>query len=301
LISEKKPAWKGTTGGGNFGQRALLLLLRYVDIRAGYAILALVIPFYMLFNRSGYRPIRDYFRRRGYSGNIIFHIYRNHYLFGQMMLDKFYLFARKKNPFTSRVTDWDQFTSLLKSDGGFLIAGAHTGNFEICGYFLQQRLKKLNAVVFGGESAFLQAKRAQALSGNMAELIPVMPDMSHLFVIKAALEKGEMVSMPCDRLFGSSKSFTFTFLGAPAHFPMGAFLLAAQLEVPVCTLYVMREPARKYHIICKQLDVDRSQYKTSRDIARALCQVYVEQLEDILKAYPHQWFNFYDFWNNTTL
>ncbi|MBV6455636.1 MAG: hypothetical protein LMBGKNDO_00512 [Bacteroidales bacterium] len=218
-----------------------------------------------------------------------------------MMLDKFYLFARKKNPFTSRVTDWDQFTSLLKSDGGFLIAGAHTGNFEICGYFLQQRLKKLNAVVFGGESAFLQAKRAQALSGNMAELIPVMPDMSHLFVIKAALEKGEMVSMPCDRLFGSSKSFTFTFLGAPAHFPMGAFLLAAQLEVPVCTLYVMREPARKYHIICKQLDVDRSQYKTSRDIARALCQVYVEQLEDILKAYPHQWFNFYDFWNNTTL
>ena len=82
---------------------------------------------------------------------------------------------------------------------------------------------------------------------------------------------------------------------------MGAFLLAAQLEVPVCTLYVMREPARKYHIICKQLDVDRSQYKTSRDIARALCQVYVEQLEDILKAYPHQWFNFYDFWNNTTL
>ena len=76
-MSEKKPAWKGTTGGGNFGQRALLLLFRYVDIRVGYAILGLVIPFYMIFNRSGYKAIKDYFRRKGYSGNINCHIYRN--------------------------------------------------------------------------------------------------------------------------------------------------------------------------------------------------------------------------------
>ncbi|HOG24906.1 MAG TPA: lipid A biosynthesis (KDO)2-(lauroyl)-lipid IVA acyltransferase [Bacteroidales bacterium] len=300
-MSEKKPAWKGTTGGGNFGQRALLLLFRYVDIRVGYAILGLVIPFYMIFNQSGYKAIKDYFRRIGYKGNVNYHIYRNHYLFGQMMMDKFYLFARKKNIFKSRVTDWDQFTELLKGKGGFLISGAHAGNFEICGYFLQQRLKKLNAVVFGGESAFMQENRASALSGNMAELIPVSPDMSHLFTIKSALEKGEMVSMPSDRLFGSTKSFSFPFLGSPANFPMGSFLLAAQLDVPMVSLYVMRERGMKYHIICKQMSVDRSQYRNSREIARALCQAYVEQLENVLKSYPHQWFNFYDFWNNNTV
>ncbi|HBG53665.1 MAG TPA: hypothetical protein DDW70_05590 [Rikenellaceae bacterium] len=182
-----------------------------------------------------------------------------------------------------------------------MISGAHTGNFEICGYFLQQRLKKLNAVVFGGESAFMQENRAEALSGNMAQLIPVSSDMSHLVTIKTALEKGEMVSMPSDRLFGSTKSFSFPFLGSEANFPMGSFLLAAQLDVPMVSLYVMRERGMKYHIICKQVAVDRSLYRNSREIARALCQVYVEQLEDVLKSYPHQWFNFYDFWNNTTI
>lgn len=82
---------------------------------------------------------------------------------------------------------------------------------------------------------------------------------------------------------------------------MGSFLLAAQLNVPMVSLYVMRERGMTYHIICKQIAVDRSKYRNSREIARALCQVYVQQLEDVLKAYPHQWFNFYDFWNNTTI
>lgn len=300
-MSEKKPVWKGTTGGGNFGQKSLFFLFRYVNIRVGYAILALVIPFYMLFNKTGYRGIKDYFKHRGITRHINYHIYKNHYLFGKMMMDKFYLFARNKIIFRARITEWSSFTTLLSRKGGFIISGAHVGNFEICGYFMQQDLKKLNAVVFGGESEFIQANRSRALSGNMAELIPVTPDMSHLFTIKAALENGDIVSMPCDRLFGSKKSFTIPFLGSPAQFPMGAFLLAAQLEVPMVSLYVMREPGMQYHILCKAVEVDRSQYRNSRGIAEALCRKYVKQLEEVLEEYPHQWFNFYTFWNNETI
>ena len=300
-MSEVKPAWKGTTGGGNFGQKAIFFLFRFVDIRVGYAILAFVIPFYMLFNRKGYLGIRDYFRHRGVTRHINRHIYRNHYLFGQVMMDKFYCFARNKNIFRSRITNWDSFTRLLNSRVGFMISGSHMGNFEICGYFTQQDLKKLYAVVFGGESAFIQTNRARALSGNMAELITVAPDMSHLFTIKAALEHGDIVSMPCDRLFGSRKFFTVPFLGTPAQFPIGAFLLAAQLEVPMISLYVMREPGMQYHTICRPVEVNRSQYKNSRSIAEALCRTYVRQLEEVLEEYPHQWFNFYKFWDNQAL
>ncbi len=300
-MAEKKPAWKGTTGGGNFGQKALFFLFRCVNIRVGYAILAFIIPFYLLFSRKAYLAIKDYLKHNGFTRHLVYHVYKNHFLFGQMMMDRFYIFARKKNIFKSRITDWDEFTSLLNGSGGFIISGAHVGNFEICGYFMQQDLKKLNAVVFGGESAFIQANRARALSGNTADLIPVSPDMSHLFTIKSALDNGDIVSMPCDRLFGSTKSFTVPFLGSPARFPMGAFMMAAQLDVPMISLYVMKEPGLMYHTICKPVEVDRSQYKTSREIALALCQTYVRQLEEVLEAYPHQWFNFYKFWNNSSI
>lgn len=103
--------------------------------------------------------------------------------------------------------------------------------------------------------------------------------------------------MPCDRLFGSKKAFTFPFLGYPAQFPMGGFMLAAQLEVPMISLFVMRERKMKYHIYCMPVEVDRSQYKSSREVARALCHTYVTQLEEMVNKYPHQWFNFFHFWN----
>ena len=65
-MSNKNQAWKGTTGGGNIGQKALLVLLRLVNIRVSYIILAVVVPLYMLFNRNYYRAIKEYFRRTGY-------------------------------------------------------------------------------------------------------------------------------------------------------------------------------------------------------------------------------------------
>lgn len=300
-MSNKNQAWKGTTGGGNIGQKALLVLLRLVNIRVSYIILAVVVPLYMLFNRNYYRAIKEYFRRTGYHKNTLRNIYKNYFLFGQMMIDRFYLFAKEKNIFSSKITNWDAFTRLLEGESGFVISGAHIGNFEICGYFMKQQVKKLHAVVFGGESAFLQSHRAQALSGNTASLISISPDMSHLFTIKTALDKGDIVSMPCDRLFGSTKAFTVPFLGSPALFPMGGFMLAAQLNVPMISLFVMREKKKKYHIYCMPVEVDRTQYKNSRKTAEALCHKYVAQLEEIVHAYPHQWFNFFDFWNTDVI
>ena len=47
--------WHGTTGGTPWMQRTLLWLFRFIPIGFFYAVTALVIPFYMLFDRRGYR------------------------------------------------------------------------------------------------------------------------------------------------------------------------------------------------------------------------------------------------------
>ena len=54
-------------------------------------------------------------------------------------------------------------------------------------------------------------------------MIPVSPDMSHLFDINAALSKGEVVSIPADRIWGSPKKLVKCFLGGEASFPYGPF------------------------------------------------------------------------------
>ena len=61
-----QPEWSGKTGGYAIGQKSLIWLLKVADVRIAYAMMALVIPFYMLFAHKSYVAIYHYFRKRHY-------------------------------------------------------------------------------------------------------------------------------------------------------------------------------------------------------------------------------------------
>lgn len=290
--------WTGKTGGGSIGQRALLALLRVTDVRVAYAVAAVAVPFYMVVNREGYRAIRDYLRRRhGYRGmRLLRGIYRNHFLFAQMMIDRFAIFAAGHNRFGVEVIGREAFDKLLDGDEGFVVAGSHIGNFEISGYLLHQTSKVINSVVYGGESETVQRNRSRLMESNHLHLIPVSDDMSHLFAIKQALDEGQIVSSPCDRLLGSRKSIECDLLGGRVELPMGMFLLAAQLEKKMVSIFVVKIAAKRYRVIVAEVEVDRS--GTSRTVATRLAKEYCRQMERVLALYPLQWFNFYPYWKD---
>ena len=119
--------------------------------------------------------------------------------------------------------------------------------------------------------------------------------MSHLFVIKGALERGEVVSIPGDRIFGSSKSIACTLLGVEARLPLGPFITAAQLNVKTLAIFVMKERGLRYRIYIKPLE-QAQLAANSRQTAHGMAQQFAQQLEQMVRKYPAQWFNYYDFW-----
>ena len=125
-------------------------------------------------------------------------------------------------------------------------------------------------------------------------MIPVKADMSHLFTINKALSDGDIVSMPADRLFGSQKSVTCEFLGAEAKFPVGPFAVAVQREAPVLSVFVMKESTKSYRIYVRRIDVPQT--GSSVEKRQAIAREYVAELERVIRKYPTQWFNYYDFW-----
>lgn len=292
--------WTGRTGGGSIGQRLMLGFFRVFDVRVGYFFMAFSIPFYLVFHPSATRAIYSYFHHR--LGRSVlrscFGVWRNHILFGEMMLDRFSFYAGRGKAFRVDVVNLEAHTQLLNAPAGFVQAGAHIGNFEIAGYLLHQEQKKICSLIFGGEEAIVQINRNKALQSNNVETISVKEDLSHLFTIKTALERGDVVSMPCDRLFGSPKSIRIPFLGAPADFPLGPFMLAAQMNVEMIAIFVLKEKHLRYKTFVCPLSIDSSLYKNSRETAQALVAQYVLQMERILQDYPCQWFNFYDFWKS---
>ncbi len=292
---EKK--WDGTTGGGYYGQSFLYWILSIVKVSFLYPILFIVIPFYLILGRKGYKAIFSYFKSQHHFSKwkAFWSTYRNHLIFGKIVLDKFALLAGRHEQFTINVENIDYFNNLLTNNKGFFIVSAHVGNFELIAHCFNQNKKKINVLIFGGESKNVQKHRIKTLSRFNINLIAVNSDMSHFFAIKEAIERGEIVSVFCDRLLGNTKKYTTNFLGTKANFPIGTFRLAAQLEVPILTMFVMKEKNLHYKTYITNLELLQNE-KSSQKKADHLAKQYVAALENILQKYPEQWFNYYNFW-----
>lgn len=288
--------WSGVTGGGSWGRKSLTLLFRYVNVTVGYAALIPVVPFYMLFARRSFLAIYRYFRKQWLFSPFksLCKTYVNHLVFGQCMLDRFAMYAGRQQRFSVSLTGNDAFTSLLDNPKGFILAGAHVGNFEMSGYMLRQNKKRINTLVFGGESKDMIRQKLKTFAKNNIALLSTEDDMSHIFAINRALTTGEIVCMTCDRNVGSTKSVTCRFLNGEADFPQGAFALAAHFDVPIVTVFVMKEARTSYSIYVSTLSAEAT---GKQEKIKQLAELYAGTLENVVRRYPEQWFNFFEFWS----
>ena len=276
-------------------QKALIVLFKVVPIEVIYGVMALVVPFYMLFNHKGYTSMYHFFRRRLGKKPLsaFWHVYRNHYAFGQVVLDRFATYAGRR--FKLEIDGNEHFMRLCEGEKGFVMLSSHVGNYEQAGYMLRSDRKSFNALVYAGESATVMSERNKQFAGSNIHMIPVQADMSHLFIINKSLDEGNIVSMPADRCFGSTKSVPCQFFGATAQFPLGPFATAVQKEVPALAVMVMKEGAHSYRAFVRQLPVDTT--LPHRKQMAALAQSFATTLEEIVRRYPHQWYNYYEFWD----
>lgn len=287
--------WKGSTAGTPWMHRWLIRSLRVLPLRFVYAgAVVFVIPFCMLFAHKGYISIYHFFRRRlgQKSLRAFWNTYVNHCHFAQVIIDRFYVYGGGR--FDFEIENYDLYLRLAAEPGGFVILSAHVGNYEVAGYTLAAKTKRFNALVYGGEVQTVMQNRSHILTQNNIRMIPIQGDMSHLFAMSNALAEGESVSIPADRIFGSPRHVECPLFGETARLPLGPFAIAAQRDVPVIAINVMKESAKKYHIYIKQLEAEGN---TLRERSRNLALQYAKNLEETIKDYPTQWFNYYEFWN----
>lgn len=274
--------WSGKTIGTEWMQGLLIELLRFVPQEIMYCMVAVVVPFCMLFFRKECLSIYRYFKYRIGYGRIksFFKVYQNFFVFGQVVLDRFAAFAGKR--FHVKIEGMEFFDELASAEGGFLMLSSHVGCYEIAGCMLTSWQKRFNAIVYAGETSMVLKSRENRMSGNNMKMIPLKEDISHLFIINSALDRGEIVSLSADRINGSCKTVKCSFMGSMASFPSGPFSLARVKNIPMLAVFVMREGVRHYHIYISRVE-DANQFSV--------------RLETVLRRYPVQWFNYYDFWD----
>jgi len=286
--------WEGTTYGNSLMHRWLIKLLKGIDIRIVYIFTYIFVIPPCLF-RDGFKPIYHYFRQRwGYGPIKAFRMtYRNHYMFAQVVIDRFAMYAGRH--FRVTIDGFEHFRRLAERPEAFVQLSSHIGNYEMAGYTLVSDCKRLNALVFSGEKQTVMEHRTEMFADKNIRMIPVSDDMSHLFLLDQSIQQGEIISMPADRIFGSQKSVTMKLLGAEVRLPLGPFSVATMRGLNVLTVNVMKTATNSYKIYVKPLDYDKQSPR--RQQISQLAQGYAAELERILTMYPTQWYNYFEYWN----
>ena len=106
--------------------------------------------------------------------------------------------------------------------------------------------------------------------------------------------------MAGDRFVEESKIFKVDFMGQKAAFPSGPFYLAARFGVPVTFAFAMKEGKTHYHFYASEPEyVKKYKDPVEQDKElRSFVEKYAKEFERILRMYPLQWFNYYQFWEN---
>lgn len=273
-------------------QRALIWIVRICPLILVYALMALVIPFYMLF-ANGYKASYSFFRKRiGYNPVKSFiSVYVNEFNLGMVVLDRFAAYAGKR--FKIEVVGQEIYDNLSSAPEGMIMLGSHLGNHELAGYFLKTT-KRINALVYAGEKETVMEGRTNRFDQTNIRMIPIKGDLSHVFTLNEALANGEIVSIAGDRSFGSEKRLRSVFFEEEASFPYGPYAIAAQRGIKMITVFVIKKGVRRYKVWVDALPEATGANRAEK--TQSLCNAYCAILEKMAKQYPSQWYNFYDFW-----
>ena len=184
---------------------------------------------------------------------------------------------------------------------GALMIVSHHGNAELSRACLGGRLQRtIHLLVHTRHArqynAFLHAVRPDD-AATAIEVEDIGPALA--IALKERVERGDWIAIAGDRtpFSGATRSVAAPFLGEPAPFSTGPYILASIMECPVYLLSCVRDGAGyrvTMEVFAEKIELPRH---ARQDAIAAYAARYAQWLEAQCLTYPYQFYNFYDFWS----
>lgn len=289
-------AWQGKSKGTSLGYRIFVWVLKTFGVLPAYFLLRFVTLYYFFFSFKASRQIYSLYRHRlGYSRfSSIIKIYKNYYLLGQSIIDKVVVMSGIKNNFSFDFDGEENLRKIAAMGKGGILLSAHIGNWDVAGHLFTRLETRINIVLYDGEHEQIKEYLEGVTGKRNVNIIVIKNDLSHIYAISDAFSKNELVCMHADRFIAGNKTMTANFLGREAKFPMGPFLLASKFKVPVSFVFAAKESKLHYHFFASEIK-DYSVY-AKENVMPEMLNDFAAEMENKVKRYPEQWFNYYDFW-----
>lgn len=314
------PAAAPATSGdwAQMPERSNMLALRFicwVALRLGRPVARLILHpislYFLLFAPTPRRHIRRYLERAvgpsaGWADG-----YRLLHSFASTVLDRVYFLRGRIDLFKVELTGVPTIENELRAGRGAFLMGAHVGSFEALSGCRQHGSGDLDLrlamLMFPDNARRINAVLDAISLPELKPRVIALGRPSAMLELRDWLDAGHVAGMLGDRTLTPQEeaagqrgdTILLPFLGREAPFSDGPFRLAAILRRKMMFMAGIYHGGAHYEVVFEPL-ADFSARITDpaqrEQRIRAALEAYVQRLEALCRAHPHNWFNFHDFW-----
>ena len=271
--------------GNVLGHTLILFIYKIFGYSFVSFILNFVAIYYFFFTPSVRKNLFSYYEAIGIplsNKNYFLHLK----MFAFSILDRF-ISRIKPDEFTFCIYNSEVVDNLNK-DGGILLL-SHVGSWASAAHCLENELPHMNVVM--KENTTKSIKKFEQTKQRKNESNVTIIDLSQGAIasniqIANALMNNEVVAMMADRYVDEKQKIKVHFLGKEAYINKAPFEIAKRIKKPLTTIFVMNYSAKKYELKLQIVEAGT---------VEEMAQSYINILENIVKLYPNQWYNMYDF------
>lgn len=291
-------AWLSKEERGTvLGIRFVVWLCNLAGRSAARALVYVIAFYYVLFAGYGRRASRAWLTHVFGTTATLRQVYRHIATFALVTLDRVFMLQGRTDLFELKSHGNEHLEALSARKQGALLLGGHIGSFEAMRARAGGRGFDLYILVHAENAKKISQVLAAVAPENSARVINV-GSVSAMLRAKEAVEGGAMIAILGDRTGLNNKTVDVMFMGRPAPFPTGPFLLASSLRCPVLLVFGLYLGGNRYALYCEPFAEQVVLPRGDREGAlRDYVQAYAARLEHFAKAHPYNWFNIYDFWN----
>jgi predicted LPLAT superfamily acyltransferase len=304
-MDEKQRHWSATEErGSSLGIKLLAFVYRYLGRWLCKLLLVPIIFYFYLSGKVARKASIDYLTKSKANGvNVtpsFWSGFKHFMQFGYSILDKIDVLINHIDLDDLVFEGQEHLDELYNKGQGCILFGSHLGTLEICRTIgRRRRNKRINVLV-----STPHANKINQLLKNLdptvdVDLIQVTEfGVDLAIILKERIELGEMVVIVGDRTSISNfgRVHYVNFIGHPAPFGEGPFVLAGLLDCPVLLLFCLKDDS-KFKIIFEPFaQTLKYPRKDRKELLDGAITEYAKRLEYYCGQYPLQWFNFYDFW-----
>jgi predicted LPLAT superfamily acyltransferase len=299
--------WRMAERGSRLGMTLLALGCKTIGPRLTAWWLHPIVGYFLLTGRPARDASRRYFERLGQASTQQdtprpgwLSAYRHMLAFAQSGFDKLAAWSGRVELADVNFDDAGALDALLASGQGALVIGSHLGNLEMArALAVRGAQTKVTAIVYTEHARRFNSVLASAnrdFSQHLLEVNDFGPETAMMMQERVA--RGELLVIVGDRTpaHESGRTTSAHFLGAPAAFAQGPYVLAHALECPVYLFFCLKEHGSYrlyFEPFAERIELPRRE--RAQHLA-AWAQRYATRLEHYCRKAPYQWFNFFDFW-----